>query len=405
MRINKIEFFSIHSIKLITLAGLVVLALGSLGKGVKDGLSEGRSQDFQWWGSKYLLEQKDPYNAVLKTPDAEQPPYILSQAPNYPATGLFFLWPYAAMDFADAKILWIITNLSCLFLLFLSFKILFFQGKSWVPLGIAFLLLLISAPFRNLLSNGQHALFTVASFMWAIYFLKSNKYLSSILLAISWLKYSITFPLSLYFIKKREWKVLVLATAIHLSVYGFLLFWVENSDPISILFGPIYVALKIVNAGYLNISAVMAWLELGRVYTLIFTFITVVLTALCLMKYPISNRESELRLLSVLAFFSLIIMFHSQYDYILLVFPLAVVLSERIEHFYQKLLLLAIAVVWYLDKIPYLIWKYSDSLDKNIQYYYAVPYYYGILAFVFYMAFFFVLFGLVSKRSQDSASA
>ena len=92
-------------IKTLLLTLLIILALISIAQGLNNAIvrSSG-SQDNQWGPSRVLLQGSNPYAVYL---NQEEPhPFILSQYPNYPSSGLIFLWPYAIWDWPTAKVLW-----------------------------------------------------------------------------------------------------------------------------------------------------------------------------------------------------------------------------------------------------------------------------------------------------------
>src|SRR5262249_52710798 len=100
-------------------------------------------------------------------------------------------------------------------------------------------LFLASTPVRNSIGNGQQGLFSFFFFLLALTLQQRNKTpLAALCLAVSWLKYTITFPLSLVFLR-REWKqTLLIAVFIHIGLTIFLGFW-THENVLSLLLGPV----------------------------------------------------------------------------------------------------------------------------------------------------------------------
>lgn len=114
------------TLKYIVLIILIIAACISIIQGLNNAIvRQDGSQDNQWGPSRALLEHTDPYAVYLKSIGKTPSPFILSQAPNYPASGLVFLWPYAVFEWDIAKILWAFSNiLFTIIIFFCLFKML-----------------------------------------------------------------------------------------------------------------------------------------------------------------------------------------------------------------------------------------------------------------------------------------
>jgi hypothetical protein len=185
------------------------------------------SVDFQWTPTKELLQHQNPYESFLSGK------LFLAQEPLYPLTGYIILIPYAAMDWQYAKITWALTNYLMTFVLLYCLQILWkIENKMIVVfLCSAFL---ISGAYKKEICNGQHDLFVLALFMSAVVISKKNKFIAGVLLGLSWFKYSITFPLSLYFIIKQEWKSVLIGILTQCFLFMVVCLWLWQS-PLHIL--------------------------------------------------------------------------------------------------------------------------------------------------------------------------
>src|SRR5215217_5444006 len=96
----------------LALAMLIVIAALALARGLNLAVfdSEG-GKDFQWSGSRTLLDHRNPYAEYQEYRQGlREKPFILTQAPNYPASGYVFLWPFAALEWSAAKAAWAVAN-------------------------------------------------------------------------------------------------------------------------------------------------------------------------------------------------------------------------------------------------------------------------------------------------------
>jgi Glycosyltransferase family 87 len=150
------------------------------------------------------------------------------QVPNYPLTGYILLAPYALMDWKYAKIAWALTNYMA------TFIIIYCLQNIWKIKYMSIIILtcsiyLISNPYRNVINNGQHDLFVLALFLSSVVSAKNNKILSGILLGLSWFKFTVTFPLSLFFIIKREWLPMAIGILVQCFLFTVICFWLNQS--------------------------------------------------------------------------------------------------------------------------------------------------------------------------------
>src|SRR5262249_19778978 len=204
----------------------------------------GGSQDFQWAVSRVLLKRESPFKLLAEfkagklnsDPFRPLPSYPASaNGPTYPASAEVFLWPVAAIDLDHAKWFWAVAN--TLFAIGSVILVARMLDVGGVILAALLGLFLASTPVRNSIGNGQQGLFSFFFFLLALTLQQRNKTpLAALCLAVSWLKYTITFPLSLVFLR-REWKqTLLIAVFIHIGLTIFLGFW-THENVLSLLLG------------------------------------------------------------------------------------------------------------------------------------------------------------------------
>lgn len=380
-------------IRLATMVILIPLAVVSLYRGLYNATIEDGSQDTQWSPSRTLLQHDNPYELFLKykMDQDKGSPFILCQAPNYPASGLIFLWPYAAFPWAVAKILWAVSNVLFTAAIVIGLRRML-PDKSLYTLALLATLFVIGSPHRVLIACGQHALFCLAFFVWAVLFSQKNKWIAGIFLAISWFKYTVTFPLSLFFIAKRRFSVLLLAVAAHIVLTFFASLW-THSSPVDLLLGPMKVALLGgTGHGYLDISA-LAY-KLGISHRLIPVIICVALTLLATIVMIKRGTGDDLLILSMLALLSYVLFLHLVYDLVLLIFPLCYVLRNGLDGILAFLFAACVALNWYVTRLVCFLTSRFESPFGG----YLDTYYYVVVIFLFYACLAYALLHLWRSR-------
>jgi hypothetical protein len=181
-----------------------------------------QSGDFQWQPTREMLQHINPYDSYLSGK------LFMAQAPNYPLTGYILLVPYALMEWKYAKIAWALTNYMFTFLIFYCLQKIW-KIKNITIIVFTFLAFLISNPYRNVINNGQHDFLVLALFLFSLFLANDNKYLSGIFLGLSWFKFTITFPLSVIFIYKREWVHIIVGILLQCFLVTLICIWLNQS--------------------------------------------------------------------------------------------------------------------------------------------------------------------------------
>lgn len=319
------------------------------------------SQDNQWGPSRALLEHRNPYAAYLHSPGAS--PFILSQNPNYPASGLIFLWPFAFLSWPAAKILWAFSNLLFTVVILLCLYRLLPPRTSTVAKVLLATLFVMGTPWRNGVGNGQHALFTLAFILLAVVLFPRSVLAAGSLLAVSWFKYTIAFPLTLFFARsKRGWATILTAAGIHAILTLFAAIW-TGSSPVDLLLGPIQVSQIATGRGYsMDVFAITSTLRMP-------SKLIPGLAALAILgvTYLAARHDhDDLSCLCTLSIASMTLCFHGGYDFVVLVLPLVYALREHAKDTRSRY------YMWVSRNSNTLIIKAlrqcKNSNDKDLQY-------------------------------------
>lgn len=311
-----------------TLALILVLlvSLASIAAGLQNALVE--SNDTQWWPSRFLLFGQDPFRAYLDFIHGLPSPYphFLYQVPNYPAAGLFFLWPLAALPWPAARLAWGLSNvLFAILLIYLLYRICFAKWHPVLTL-LLFAFFVTGMPFRNTLTLGQQGLFAVLCFTAAVYAQqRDKKFLSILFLAISWFKYSLTFPLSILFLTRKGWPIVAGAAALNLILTLGLALWIHE-NPLTLLWEPIEVARQggvwTGTTDLFSIAHILGLKGEGLVAALDLVIVAAALVA----RFRATPGDEHL-VVAMLSLVALVWCVHSSYDIVVLMLPVCYLLS------------------------------------------------------------------------------
>jgi Glycosyltransferase family 87 len=369
---------------------VVLLVLGTLSvtQGFLNAIKPDGSKDFQWTISRQLLNHKNPYRLFLegKADDPENKPFPAAM-PVYPASAEIFLWPIAALNSDDAKWLWAAANI----LFAIGSVVLITRMTALKPVVALGLLgvFLASTPVRNTIGNGQQGLFSFFFFLLAVDLRqKEHTPLAALCLAASWLKYTVSLPLTLIFLRRGWRTTFALACAAELVLTLFLAFW-TGETPLNLLLEPLMLAGNAVTPRMFDIIAIASHIGVTSLMGPGFVCIALLVLVAALMFKSNSDLMFDLSLLSLV---SLIWSYHWQYDYFILVIPLAYAL-KRWRHATMGaadiLIVLTTFSIWFAQRILDLAVRNSEfSIAKHIVFWSTCLAFYA--AFVSYFAGVFV---------------
>ena len=311
---------------------MALLAVVSVYEGICNALE--MSQDFQYDAACALINGYDPYDLSLdfskdRIPDIEGLKQFYGyfegmgtpqkmEANQFPSL-LYILTPYALMPYIPARILWLITNLLCTGVIIGLLRNTFMSRVDERLYPVFMMLMLAGTPWRNQLGVGQHTLFAVACFILAVTVAENGREEKSaagtvaagLLLSLSYLKYTVTAPLALYFIYRRRWKEFVISLVPHAVLTGVAAFILKEPYT-DMLTKPLAVASALTGEGSIDVGVLTggaAW------STGITAAVMLFILALALMM-PEGNDEL---FISTAALLSLVMTYHRTYDFFIMI--------------------------------------------------------------------------------------
>ena len=343
------------------------------------------SQDNDWGPARALLHGLDPYKLYLRCTSCPKSPFLPPVAPMYPASGLILLWPFAMLPWPAAKVTWAILNLTFGAGLIVTLYRLFLPDGGWRYAILAFIALFAGAPFLTNVEIGQHAVFALGWFVAALWAdRKGNTALASVFLAVSWFKYTLTFPLSLLFVVRFRWTPVLAAAVIHVVLTIFAAVW-TGSSPLDLLLEPLLVVQVVHRAGHLDVFGLAMRLGLGSKLVPLVAACT--LTVAVLLAALRSRAQTDLTLLCLFSLFAYIVVYHLAYDLVVLIIPLFYVLSRMqvwsevdvLDRIWTIMLAVLLGWTWFADRLV------QTMKTQHIEWVmHAYPTYYAATAVWFY---------------------
>jgi glycosyl transferase family 87 len=260
---------------------------------------------------------------------------------EYPPFALPLLSPIAFISIGKLAALFLVINLAATALsLYLVFKL---WGSEWpVKPRLYFAAFFLTwAPFRVTLRNGQISLMILALLLGALLARrKKREFLAGALLGLTLAKYSLIFPFVLYFVWRREWKILSTAILIPLVLtevfalrVGLTIF--EAIDQYAHEASGIYLSGVSADMGTSEIKLLFFDLSRGNdsfasILTLSLSIAAMVCMAVVFSRQP----RWELAHVSALALFSLWSVYHRVYDSVLCLLPAALFMDLLVRKKY-----------------------------------------------------------------------
>ena len=252
---------------------------------------------------------------------------------EYPPFALPMFAPIAFVPFDKLLYLWlgvkVAATATCLYL---AIKL---WGSQWTLRTRVYLsaFLLTWSPFRVSLRNGQISLLIVALLLGSMLARKKGRQvLAGILLGLSLCKYSLTFPFLLYFVWRREWKLVGMSVVIPLLLtevfavrLGMSLF--EALRQYTGVITGIYLSGVSPDMGTSEIKVLFFDLSGNGSFASILTLLLSLAALFCMGLLFSRKPRWEIAHFSALALFSLWSCYHRTYDAVICLLPAALLVD------------------------------------------------------------------------------
>lgn len=361
-----------------------LLALASIADGVRNAIL--RSLDFQWSPVRVLTRHVDPWAVYLSGDPHHR--ILLNQVPNYLHELYVWMLPFGYVPLQPAKLIWAAVNIALVLVSCGCVARLYeLDGRrSW----LLTVLVLTSTPFRVIIGNGQVTAVVLAALaLWAVVDASSGR---GLLLGVAWAKYSVPPVLAIFLLLRRRWRLLFFSLLPPLA--GFLFFYAWLRTPFwTLLTEPFRCSTSNVSPGLANIMAISeialrhppllrpipdafylasrGWVDFVPYCCGILLAIAI---AICFFLRGNRAHISESRsgalnftvdgriYFACLAAACLLCFKHQIYDFLLLIFCLAIALKAN-RSAARNWLLLLIAYFWYAERLLHIRrWEFWPSV-------------------------------------------
>lgn len=337
--------------RVLILAVFAVMAAVSTYVGVKEAAFSNPATegiDFQWSGANLLSQHQDPWKLYITHQDKGK--IILGQQPNYLAELFLLLQPLGRMQFQEAVKWWCGLNL------IFTGCILYILSKMFVldrdhALLVTFLLM-ASMPFRVTLHNGQHGLFVLL--MLCLVFCPRNPILKGLALGVSYSKYSFApVIVMMLLVKRRVGPILI---SIIPPLLGVFVAWgMLGGSLVTLALEPLAVAKIAMGPGSADImtftEVILRRLQISQTLTFsIPSVLGLLAAAVCAFWIGRSKRMDDKLRFAVVLIATLMCLKHVEYDFVVLVVPVAAAVKAPRSKA-QAIVLLCAIHFWFLTPI------------------------------------------------------
>ncbi|HZC43869.1 MAG TPA: glycosyltransferase family 87 protein [Acidobacteriaceae bacterium] len=336
-----------------------ILAFLSIADGIRNSILH--SLDFQWSPARLLAHHVDPWATYLAGDPGHQ--ILLNQVPNDLHELYVAILPFGYLPLVPAKIIWAMINMALVILSCLLVARLYeLTGrKTWLFL----LIVLTITSARVTIGNGQVTALVLASLgLWAVTRSSDKR---GLLLGIAWAKYSVPPVLAAFLLLRRRWRLLLYSLAPPAA--GFLFFYGWLHTPFwTLLWEPFRTATNNVSPGLANIMAVSEialrhpplfrpvpdafYLSPGAGWTPMIPYLCGTAMAIGIATYFFARgKQVDGRILMACLTTACLLCFkHQIYDFLFLMFPLAIALKAD-RSAARNWLFGLIAYLWYGERL------------------------------------------------------
>lgn len=335
----------------------IVYLLGLLSVVVGGRNAATHSQDFQWSGTRMLLDKIDPWLDYLQGDPLHR--ILLVQVPNYLPEFYLLLAPVGLLPFSRAKFAWFLCNVAFIVLSTVLACRFFDLRGSKMALTLAFYVM--STPVRNSLGNGQQSLLVI--FLWCLALLSTELTDGRATIAgLSYGKFNFAPPVVLYLFFKKGIRAVLFSAILPAVGTAIIWLWLTGGRDVHAIARLIMQPLAVSRIGYLprggdmNLMDVLdiPLMKLGVSPLHADTIETALAILACALIFYVgirkhANTATQFHL-SLLGTAGFVLFRHHAYDAVSLLFPLCFAL--RLWHDRRaKIMLGLLAYIFYGQRV------------------------------------------------------
>jgi hypothetical protein len=350
--------------------GTVFAAL-SIADGIRNSILH--SLDFQWSPACLLARHVDPWATYLAGDPGHR--ILLNQVPNDLHELYIAMLPFGYLPLLPAKIIWALINVALVLLsCWLVARMYELGGRTaW----LFTVLVLTSTSARVTIGNGQITALVLASLaLWA---LAQTSLSRGLLLGVAWAKYSVPPVLAAFLFLRRRWRLLFYSLLPPTA--GFLFFYAWLQTPFwALLWEPFRTSTNNVSPGLANVMAVSEialrhpplfrpvpdafYLSPASGWMAAIPYVCGIALAIGIAAYySVRGKQADGRVLMACLTTACLFCFkHQIYDFLFLMFPLAVALQAK-SSAARNWLLGLIVYFWYGERLLHIRrWEFWPAI-------------------------------------------
>ena len=326
------EVFNLQPLQRLGLLLLSLYSLAVFSYSVYGALTDAPDAKNFFITSKLLVSKIDPgrlsIDYIRNTPHIDLPG--LDQAGGRslypPSTHILFIPFYAFLVSPELAMLsWLLWNLVCIGIIFYSIRGKFLSRSPVLHAYLLFLLIIGSYATKSCLRYGQTSLFCFAAFMVTLLLRDRSKWLAGVAFAFALCKPTLMALFAVYFLCKKEYRLVLVALAVHLLITLGLSAWI-GASPVSLINNYLEKVSLLTN----TYPCALWWLYQVTGFSLIsllhlFQFPTGGITIIRFLLYAAAalyiyrqRQAEELRVLGLVGLISMFIDYHWHYDFVVL---------------------------------------------------------------------------------------
>ncbi|MBT8185486.1 MAG: DUF2029 domain-containing protein [Eudoraea sp.] len=305
--------------------------------------------DAQWYGSKLLWSGTDPYTAAITSSE-----WFLTAYPNYAHILYYALFPLTFFDWEQSKIAWFIFNTGCF--IFTLYAFIRWEKIEVYKVLLLAAIMLVGSNFANTLYQGQISIFILCCVSLAWIF-RRKSWLLVILLSLIFSKYSLGLPILLGFFLAGYYKEAIGAFVVNL-LFALLFALQFDIGFLESLALPFEVASMYTSGhGHSDLLTLFRLIHSDESFFGInFFSIGAVLLYGAFSLYCLFYRPDERLIVIASLLLCFPILFHLQYDYVILLAPILIAFSHPLLSKTKRGLLVGLAAYfWVYPIIPKLL--------------------------------------------------
>jgi hypothetical protein len=305
------------------------------------------ARDFHqfWYAGHFIIQERDPYEAFFNKEKPYLPihyvdavtvtRYPVAQAdleitPSNTPAMLLMLTPFSYLSWETAKWSFLVINLILMLVTgWLALRHIPFAGVKLSPVEELFIFLVYFdfSATRIAIENGQTTIFVFLLMLISLIFSKRAWYVSGIALGLALSKYSLSIPIFLFFLYKKNFKVPLLAIIVQMAgVLGIS--EISDGTPKKVIYENIMLFFRLFDQPGVHLSR---WFEfisanpfLSMIPSLVMTFLVLIPIFLWVQrKTGMTTQQEELlnfHVLTILFIWTILVAYHRLYDTLILIF-------------------------------------------------------------------------------------